>query len=617
MPGAPGREQPFDTATEVTGMITSKLWKLACGSAFLAVVSGPAGAQGTVPDSPQITEIGPPSGQRGTPVEVTLNGQKLAGTRELMCRYSAHPALIPPVERGVKAQVTSAADGQIKARLTIAADAPPGLHEIRALTAQGVTPAQYFYVSQYAQAPEQEPNNAPAQANKITLPATVAGVINGGEDQDTFSFTAKRGERLVFDVEGFKRFAPPQNNQQGVTYLDSFIALRDGAGAELAYADDNTRVDALLAYQFAADGTYFITVRDNQYRGRGDFHYRLTIGSQPYVTAVFPPGGQKGSRLVATVFGYNLDSQGSPSVKRSVDLSDSPGTQEFRIATAAGMSNALPVVSGGLEEASEVEPNERPQDATPVITPICCNGMFHSLQDVDGFRFQAQGNQRLVFDVQASRLGSPVDTYLTLMTRSGKVIARDDDGGGMPDARLEVTIPETDEYVVFVRNQVKTGAGPQQFYRLTVRPLQPGFGATFRRKGVDGQGNPADVPVDAVPVPQGGTVDFEVLLNRYEGQGGDVQLALNMPLTTKGLSIQQVIRTVPPGEPANSPKARETLVAAPAVKNGQNSATIRLSAAPDMPLGSYTNLYLRLNGMAGSQPHVINKPFWVTVAARQ
>src|SRR5690349_18879110 len=118
-----------------------------------ALAAAPARAQGVIPDAPQLNEVLPPSGQRGATVDVVLNGQKLAGTKQLLCRFSAYPQLTPPKESGVKAEVLASEDAQVKARLTLPADTPPGLHEIRALTGQGVTGPQYFYVSQYAQTP--------------------------------------------------------------------------------------------------------------------------------------------------------------------------------------------------------------------------------------------------------------------------------------------------------------------------------------------------------------------------------------------------------------------------------------------------------------------------------
>ena len=111
---------------------------------------------------------------------------------------------------------------------------------MQSITAEGVTNPVYVYVSQNVQTPETEPNNAPSQANPIPVPATLAGVVNGGEDQDVFTFEAKANDTITFDVEGFKRYGPPQNQQNGIVYLDSFLLLRDANGRELAYSDDST-----------------------------------------------------------------------------------------------------------------------------------------------------------------------------------------------------------------------------------------------------------------------------------------------------------------------------------------------------------------------------------------
>jgi len=282
------------------------------------------------------------------------------------------------------------------------------------------------------------------------------------------------------------------------------------------------------------------------------------------------------------------------------------------------------VLSGSFPESPEVEPNDRVQDATPVVVPVACSGKFDAARDVDGYRFQAQAGQRLVLEIQASRLGSPVDTYITLMNRSGQVVGRDDDGGGMPDARLELTVPTTDEYVAFVRNQTRSGFGPQYFYNLTIRTLQPRFTGRLRMDGQNERGEPAKVPVDSVAVPPGGQVEFEVELSRTEGQNGDVTVALNAPPSMRGLRLEQVIReqvrnpALPPEErdlPRNLIERVRTLPTA-VVKNGQNSITVRLTAAPDAPVGTHMNIYLKMSGTAGAQPHVVDRPLWLTIAPR-
>jgi len=582
---------------------------------FCLLLAAPAFAQGRIPDAPSITGIVPPSGQRGATVDITLSGQRMEGTKELLCRYSAYPNLIPMQSRGLKAQVLSANDGQVKAKITIPNDAPAGLHEIRALTGQGVTTPDYFYVSQYAQIPEKEANNnALTAAMPVTLPVTVAGIVQGGNDQDTFSFTAKGGQTLVFDVEGFKRFAPGQSDQDGIVYLDSFIVLRDASGRELAYDDDSSRVDAFLAYKFPQDGTYYVTLRDSQYRGRGDFHYRLTIGNRPTITAIFPPGGQAGSTVTATVYGFNLDSNGATQARRAIKMPSTARADEFRITTSDGISNGVPIIAGQYPDQAETEPNDQPTSATTVIVPVTISGKFDRLDDVDGYRFQGQAGQQMIVQVQAGQIGSPVDPFITVMTRSGKVVATDDDGGGGVDCMRIFTVPSSEEYAVLVRNQTRTGFGPQYFYRATIRALQPRFSAQLQQEGINRLGGPVMVNVDSVAVQQGGNTEFELVINRVENQGGDVKVLLNLPPNIKGLDVDQIIK--PPRVGNMPPTMPPKVIKDPVVKNGQGRITMRINALETATPGTYLNCFLKLQGEAGGKAYEIEQPIWITVSPK-
>ncbi|MDR3634028.1 MAG: hypothetical protein P4L84_09495, partial [Isosphaeraceae bacterium] len=71
---------------------------------------------------------------------------------------------------------------------------------------------------------EHEPNNAPAQANRLALPARATGAIDGGAggqaDSDFFQFAAKAGEQWVFEV----------NAARAQSKLDSFLEVLDAHG---------------------------------------------------------------------------------------------------------------------------------------------------------------------------------------------------------------------------------------------------------------------------------------------------------------------------------------------------------------------------------------------------
>jgi hypothetical protein len=242
----------------------------------------------------------------------------------------------------------------------------------------------------------------------------------------------------------------------------------------------------------------------------------------------------------------------------------------------------------------EEEPNDRVQDGNPVTTPCTIAGKFDRPDDVDAYRFEGQAKQRLVFEVMAQRLGSPVDTFITLQTRSGQLIAKDDDGSGGPDSRMEATLPSTEEYVLFVRNNLKTGGGPRYFYTLTIRALQPTFGMSVEQTGVQVDGNQGPVAVDNITVPQGGATKFDLILSRAEGQNGNVAVRLSAVPEIPGLTVK-----------------------ADPVKNGKNSTTVEVSAAPNTPLGTYFDVFLICKGMAGSQPYEPSRRLWLTVSPPQ
>ena len=72
--------------------------------------------------------------------------------------------------------------------------------------------------------------------------------------------------------------------------------------------------------------------------------------------------------------------------------------------------------------------------------PGAITGRIGAVGEVDRFRFEATGGERLVFRVDAARLGSSLDAWLAVETVDGKELGRNDDADG-PDPRLEWTAP--------------------------------------------------------------------------------------------------------------------------------------------------------------------------------
>lgn len=113
---------------------------------------------------------------------------------------------------------------------------------------------------------ETEPNDTKAQF--VSLPAMVNGRIDRAGDVDSWSFAAKKGDNLVFELRSRLLGSP----------LQGVLTLLDPADKELRNAEATGPKDPTLPFEVPADGTYVIRVAD-RFKGRGgpDFAYRLRI----------------------------------------------------------------------------------------------------------------------------------------------------------------------------------------------------------------------------------------------------------------------------------------------------------------------------------------------------
>lgn len=129
-------------------------------------------------------------------------------------------------------------------------------------------------------------------------------------------------------------------------------------GKELRFVDDHRdSPDPVLTHTFAQDGEYFIAVRDNMFRGRPEFTYRLTLGVVPYVTRYFPPGGKREAELKVQLSGVNIPVESV--VKLGVaDVGELP----WRVAHEGKNSNLLNLAVTDVGDALEQEPNDTGRD---------------------------------------------------------------------------------------------------------------------------------------------------------------------------------------------------------------------------------------------------------------
>ncbi len=114
---------------------------------------------------------------------------------------------------------------------------------------------------------ETEPNDDRATANPVPVPGTITGNLDRAGDEDRFSFSALKGERLLLEV---------QSARLGFL-LDSWLKLEDAAGKELVRNDDASGPDPRLEWTVPDDGNYFAVVGNILQNGGTDLWYRLSI----------------------------------------------------------------------------------------------------------------------------------------------------------------------------------------------------------------------------------------------------------------------------------------------------------------------------------------------------
>jgi hypothetical protein len=135
-----------------------------------------------------------------------------------------------------------------------------------------------FVLEKAAELMEREPNNTPATAQPVTLPAVVNGRIDRNDDRDTYEFYGKADDRVVIAVEARRLDSP----------LDSVVTLTDAAGKVVAFNDDredlaaglNThQADSYLTAKLPANGRYLVQIRDTARKGGEEYGYRLRISA--------------------------------------------------------------------------------------------------------------------------------------------------------------------------------------------------------------------------------------------------------------------------------------------------------------------------------------------------
>ena len=235
----------------------------------------------TIGELPFVTSIFPLGGRVGEPVKIEMNGWNLEKTT-----LSAPPK-----------------------------DAKPGHHLIAATNGNLVSNYVPFALDTLPECLDNDSNDDPSKAQKVSLPIIVNGRADRPGDWDVFEVEGKAGETIVAEVHA-RRLGSP---------FDSFVKVTGADGKVIALNDDhydagsglNTdHADSYLMVKLPADGKYFIHLGDTRRHAGKEYAYRLRISRpQPDFELRMIPSKiviQSNKSAAVTVYAIRKDGYAGP-----------------------------------------------------------------------------------------------------------------------------------------------------------------------------------------------------------------------------------------------------------------------------------------------------------------
>ena len=285
----------------------------------------------------------PAGGEVGTTVEIEGGGLNINKAVKVLFSHPDIKGEIVPVKesatkkrrrRRLNDQSSPQLADKVKIKVTIGANVPCGLYDLRLQGPKGVSNMLPFEVASYPNVLERGTSWLGRPNNVGSLPAVLCGYVSPG-GVDYFKFHGSKGETIVASVKG--RQLVPYIADAVPGWFQPVIKIVDSAGKEIAYSDDYYHyVDPVIITTLPKDGSYTLMIHDAIYRGRQDFNYRIHLGVIPFVTGRYPAYGTVGRGVKQHIEGVNLGTtKTTAKVKKA-------GYHQLTYTNGTGTSNAVP-----------------------------------------------------------------------------------------------------------------------------------------------------------------------------------------------------------------------------------------------------------------------------------
>jgi hypothetical protein len=370
---------------------------------------------------PTINSVSPRGVPRGATTELTVEGLNLAKASAVFFSELGIQARIlrikelpdgPDVRLGSNGGISTVDVGPLPPRnevtleLDISPDADIGPVDFRLQTPLGTSPAGRFLIEPYyGESADREPNDTPEEAVEVYTPAILVGAISKPGDVDYYKVTVKAGEQLVFE-NGAAMLGSAL--QPVVSIYDADQALVKEYGLE------GGRSAQYFAHRFDKAGAYYVKIADYEEGGSARHFYRIKVGKFPLALAAYPLGVRKGQTAQIALTGYNLGA-GKIAVAGEVSA-------EYESATILRPKVGAGKTFNKLKLAVGDEPEVDAATVQSIQAPVTVNGRL--LAAKSDFRFKAHKGEKLVLEVNANRLGSPLDSMLEILDAKRNPVER-------------------------------------------------------------------------------------------------------------------------------------------------------------------------------------------------
>ena len=401
---------------------------------------------------PELRDITPRGLQSGATTRLVVQGEHL----------NEQTRLLLPTQPAAEVRVVGASANQLELEVTLAAEVAADVYPLRLAHDGGISTALLLAIDDLPQ--------EAFRSDVASLPIALHGALSGDQVLRT-SFPGRKGDALVVDVEG-KRLG---------SALRPVLQLFGPDDRMVASARPQVQLqgDARLAVSLPADGTYRLEMHDVVYQGPGPGTFRLRIGDLHYADRVFPSTTVRLAPAPLVYLDGNLAAAPALSPLRDGRQQRTQPVPWPPTPNAHFIGPQPRVATSEFGDAEWTEDQARQADASLAV-PLGISGRMATANERDTYTVAVQPESRLRIDLQAARIGSPLDAVLEAFAGpaeasgqpTGAALGRADDQPGSADPLLDLQIPADVRQLTLRVSSLTREGGPAHDYRLTAQPIE-------------------------------------------------------------------------------------------------------------------------------------------------